>query len=166
MHVNGECSRACWIGSVLLFSHLKDWCSCGSLRSLSSTLTSVHGTWSEGLWTLTCSCCMTDREDLENVLHGSEMTTLLSICTFWRWADFTLPFSSVLLSLLTFLFLHLTCFTLHTFFSSRFHLLSRLLLSPNLSCFSVKRQGLIHSCIILFFSTVLNGNKRSSTKIM
>lgn len=95
-------------------------------------LTLVHLVCTGCLWTLTCSFCMTDRPDVESLLHDSEMTRSWIFCTFWHWAEFTfapLLFPSFTDVLSFFFLIH---FALRTFFSNSFFWL---LLSPCLHCF-------------------------------
>lgn len=125
LHAYGECSWTRWIGSVLLFFHLKDWCGRGifgtgcplSENSLWFILSALGC-----LWTLTCSYCMTDGPDVESLLHDSEMTLSWIFCTLTLSRIYLSPSPLSLLHWCAYflLFIH---FPLLTFFSHCFYLL-------------------------------------------
>lgn len=116
MHVYEECSWTCWIGSVLLFFHLKDWCGGGifgtgcPLWELTLVLPNLHWMplnadvfvlhdWRTWHWKF-------------SLPHDSEM----NFCTFWHWAEFP-PFPLSFIDKLSFCFsLAHFLFTLHSSF--------------------------------------------------
>lgn len=159
MHVYEECCWTCWIGSVLLFFHLKDWCGRGIFGtgcplSENSFWFMLSASDASEPWRV-CIAWLTDL-----TLKIYRMTRRL---IFARSADneqnLPFPFSSVPSSLMSFLsafntfcFAHFSFHTALTFFW--------LLLPPSHVCFSIKRQGLIHSCISSFCPNlpILNNN--------
>lgn len=158
MHVYEECSWTCWIGSVLLYFHIKDWCGWG-----------IFGT----------GCPLSENSFGSSYVHQMPLTpdmSLLHDWQTWRWNFTAWPRDDHFLAVLH--VLTLSRIYLSPLFSIAPSLMSPLyafndfcfahflfmLLLPFCCCcilqalviFSMKRQGLIHSCISSYYPMISN----------
>lgn len=124
------------------------WCEARHLWDRSFTpweLTVVYLVCVGCLWTLTCSCCMTDWPDVESFLHDWEMTLLWISAR--HHTELNLPISPLLLP------------SLHwwAFFLLLIHFALFLTASTFFGCLFSWRH-LIHSCMSSPFLTVVDDN--------